>query len=330
MNPVNILVAADIGEECLRQIAAVSTGVNVQDIFELSRLDYRVDPDARKQLDALLAGAEVIFAFRLPRDLLARAPNLKWIQVTAAGVDGFIDNELRQSPVIMTNTSGIHAIPIAEFVVSFMLMFVKQAPRYFDLKQKKQWQRPIPDILYSRTVGIVGLGRIGREVARLSKAFGMRVIATRRSAKSGARARNVDLVLPREQLPQLLSESDFVVIALPLTPETENLIGEAELRAMKPAAYLINIGRGCIIDEEALVRALSEGWIAGAGLDVFATEPLPLESRLWELPNVILSHHVSGDMTDYNVRATGVFCENLKRYLEGKRLLNIVGKKRGY
>jgi D-2-hydroxyacid dehydrogenase (NADP+) len=330
MKPVNILVAADIGEECLHQIAAVSSRVKVQDIFELSRLDYRGDPAARKQLDALLAGAEVIFAFRLPRDLLARAPNLKWVQVTSAGVDRFLAGELRQSPVMLTNTSGIHATPIAEFVISFMLMFVKQAPLFFDLKQKKRWQRVTPAVLRSKTVGIVGLGSIGREVARLSKAFGMRVIATRRSAKSGARARNVDLMLPREQLPQLLSESDFLAITLPLTPETEKLIGEAELRAMKPTACLINIGRGNIIDEEALVHALSEGWIAGAGLDVFATEPLPPESRLWELPNVIISHHVSGGMEDYNVRATALFCENLKRYLEGKRLFTLVGKKRGY
>jgi D-2-hydroxyacid dehydrogenase (NADP+) len=330
MKPVNILVAADIGEECLRQITAVSPRVKVHDIFELSRLDYRGDPAAQKQLDALLAEAEVIFAFRLPRDLLARAPGLKWVQVTSAGVDRFLAGDLRHSPVMLTNTSGIHATPIAEFVISFMLMFVKRAPLFFELKQKKQWQRVAPAVLRSKTVGIVGLGHIGREVARLSKAFGMRVIATRRSAKSGARARNVDLMLPRDQLPQLLSESDFVVITLPLTPETEKLIGEAELRAMKPTACLINIGRGRIIDEEALVRALSEGWIAGAGLDVFATEPLPPESKLWELPNVILSHHVSGGMEDYNVRATALFCENLRRYLEGKRLLTLVGKKRGY
>jgi phosphoglycerate dehydrogenase-like enzyme len=156
------------------------------------------------------------------------------------------------------------------------------------------------------------------------------VIATRRSTRRATRARNVDLLLPREHLHQLLSESDFVAITLPFTAETNQLIGEAELRAMKPTAYLINIGRGRIVDEEALVRALSENWIAGAGLDVFATEPLPAESKLWELPNVIYSPHVAGGMEDYVARATDLFCENLKRYLNGKRLLTIVGKKRGY
>ena len=135
---------------------------------------------------------------------------------------------------------------------------------------------------------------------------------------------------PPEQLQQLLSDSDFVAITPPFTAETDKLIGEAELRAMKSTAYIINIGRGSIIDEEVLVRALSENWIAGAGLDVFATEPLPAESKLWELPNVIFSPHVSGGMEDYIIKATELFCKNLRRYVEGKRLFNVVNKKLGY
>jgi len=158
----------------------------------------------------------------------------------------------------------------------------------------------------------------------------MRVVATRRSVKQVARARNVDLLLPRERLSQLLSDSDFVVLTLPLTSETKGLIGEEELRNMKATAYLINVARGEIIDEEALVRALDEHWIAGAGLDVFSTEPLPTDSKLWELPNVIFSPHVAGGMEDYFVRATELFCENLRRYLCGKKLLNVVDKKKGY
>jgi phosphoglycerate dehydrogenase-like enzyme len=131
-------------------------------------------------------------------------------------------------------------------------------------------------------------------------------------------------------LPQLLSDSDFVVLALPLTPETNNLIGEEELLTMKPTAYLINISRGNIVDEAALTRALEENWIAGAGLDVFVTEPLPIESRLWELPNVIFSPHVAAEIEDYDVQATRLFADNLRRYLSGKRLRNVVDKKRGY
>ena len=330
MESVNVLVAASIGEECLRQIADTSPRVKLRDVWDLLRAEQRGDTTAKEQLDALLAEAEVIYGFRLPKDALARAPRLKWIQVMSAGVDRFLDSELRQSPVILTNVSGIHATPIGEFILTLMLMFVKQSPLYFDLKQKKQWQRITPAVLRSRTIGIVGLGSIGREVARLSKAFGMRVLATRRSAKRVTRARNVDVMLPQDRLPRLLSESDFVVLALPLTPGTNKLIGEEELRAMKPTAYLINIARGNVVDEAALIRALDENWIAGAGLDVFATEPLPAESKLWELPNVIFSPHVAGELEDYYLQATEVFCENLRRYLNGKKLLNVVDKKKGY
>jgi len=137
-------------------------------------------------------------------------------------------------------------------------------------------------------------------------------------------------MLPQQQMGDLLAESDFVVLALPLTQETTKFIGEEQLRAMKSSAYLINIARGGVIDEEALVRALEENWIAGAGLDVFATEPLPIDSKLWQLPNVIFSPHVSGGMEDYLTQATTLFMENLQRYMQGKRLLNVVDKKKGY
>ena len=156
------------------------------------------------------------------------------------------------------------------------------------------------------------------------------MLATRRSVRKEGRARYVDIMLPLDQLHRLLNESDFVVLSVPLTSETRKIIGEQELRAMKPTAFLINIARGGIVDEEVLIRALEEKWIAGAGLDVFATEPLPPESRLWEFPNVIISPHLSGGMSDYIGKATDVFLENLKRYLNGKRLLNIVNKKLGY
>ena len=328
--PVNILVTTPIGEEFLSQISAISPRIRVHDISRLVKADLAGDLTSVDELDAALSEAEIIYGLRLPRNLFTRAPKLKWVQVMSAGVDRFLDGGFRRSPVVLTNVSGIHATPIGEFVLEQMLMFAKNAPLCFDLKQKKQWRRYTPTVLRGKTVGIIGLGSIGQEVARLSKAFRMRVVATRRSARRTTRARNVDLMLPRQELPQLLAESDYVVITLPYTRETEGLFGETELHTMKSSAYLINIGRGRIIDEDALVRALSENWIAGAGLDVFATEPLPPESKLWDLPNVIFSPHVSGGMEDYNVHATELFCNNLKRYLEGKRLFNVVGKKRGY
>ena len=330
MGPVNVMINALIGDELLRQITDVSPRIRLSNIYELARAEQRGDFASKDKLDALLAEAEVIYAFRLPNDVIARAPKLKWVQVMSAGVERFLDNEFRQSSVIMTNVSGIHAIPIGEIVIELILMFAKQAPLCFQLKQEKQWKRFMPTVLRSKTVGIVGLGNIGREVARLAQAFGMRVVATRRSAKRVIRTKDVDILLPREQLPRLLSESDFVVLSLPFTSETNKLIGEEELRTMKPTAYLINIARGNIVDEEALIRAIDEHWIAGAGLDVFATEPLPVDSRLWEFPNVIFSPHIAGGMEEYNLRATELFCENLSRYLTGKNLLNVIDKKKGY
>ena len=327
---VNILVSTPIGEEYLDQIRTVSQRIKVRDIWELSRADFRGDSSAKDELEAILADAEIVYGLRLPRDLIARAPKLEWVQVMSAGVDRFLDNHFRNSPVTLTNVSGIHATPIGEFVMEQMLMFAKNAAFCFELKQKKQWQHYAPTVLRGKTVGIVGLGNIGREVARLSKAFGMRVVATRRSTPRTQRTRNVDLMLPRQELPRLLTESDYVVITLPYTRTTHNLFGEVELKAMKPSAYLINIGRGGIINEDALARALGENWIAGAGLDVFATEPLPPDSKLWELPNLLFSPHVSGDMEDYVGQATDVFCKNLRRYLEGKRLSNVVDKRLGY
>ncbi len=330
MESVNVLVTGAIGDESLRLITAISPKIKLTDASDLSRVEQRGDSASKGKLDALLAEAEVIYGFRLPQNVVTLAPKLKWVQVMSAGVNRLLDTDIVESPVIVTNVSGIHATPIGEFVLGLMLMFVKQAPLCFQLKQEKQWRRFTPAVLRSRTVGIVGLGSIGREVARLAKAFGMRVLATRRSAKRVGRARYVDIMFPPSQLRELLAESDFIVLALPLTPETDKFIGEEELRTMKSTAYLINISRGRVVDEEVLVRALDEHWIAGAGLDVFATEPLPTDSRLWDLPNVIFSPHISGGREDYNIRATGVFSENLRRYLDGKRLLNVVDKQKGY
>ncbi len=285
---VKVLVTIPIGDELTRRIRGVTPRIDLQDGFELLAAEEGGDLSREAQLDALLADAEVIYGFGLPRNVLARAPRLKWVQVISAGVERYLDEEVRASRVVLTNVSGIHATPIGEFVLQLMLMFAKHAPLCFQLKQEKKWERLGTTVLRSKTVGVVGLGHIGGEVARLSKAFGMRVVATKRSATEEASADNVDLLLPPSQLPRLLSESDFVVICVPLTRETEGLIGEKELGMMKESAFIINIARGRIVDEVALVEALEQRKIAGAGLDVFATEPLPTESRLWDLPNVII------------------------------------------
>jgi D-2-hydroxyacid dehydrogenase (NADP+) len=330
METINVLMTLSLDEASMQQITAVSSRIKLTNVSELVQAEQKGDAAAKKQLDALLAVTEIIYGFRLPENVIARAPKLRWFQTMSAGVDRFLDDNFRKSSVIMTSVSGIHATPIGEFVLQLMLMFAKQAPLAFQQKQQRQWKSFLAMELRSRIIGIVGLGHIGREVARLAKAFGMRVVATRRSAGKSQRARYVDRLFAPGQLLQLLAESDFVVLTLPLTKETHRIIGEAELRSMKPTAYLINIARGNLIDEESLVQALEEHRIAGAGLDVFATEPLPAGSRLWELPNVIISPHIAGGMEDYVDRATEVFAENLRRYLGGKRLINVVDKERGY
>jgi D-2-hydroxyacid dehydrogenase (NADP+) len=327
---INLLVTTGIGEDGLKQIQDVSSRIKLTDVSELAQSERKGDAAAGKQLDALLAGADIIYGFSIPAKMVSRAPKLKWFQTMSAGVDRFLDDEFRRSPVIMTSVKGIHATPISEFALCLMLMLAKQAPLAFRQKQQKQWQLFLAATLRSKTVGIVGLGHIGREVARLAKAFGMRVLATRRSARRSRRARYVDRLLAPDKLRDLLAESDYVVLTLALTPETRGIIGEAELRSMKPTAYLINVARGGLVDEAALVRALEEQRIAGAGLDVFTTEPLPQDSPLWGFENVIISPHIAGGMEDYVARATAVFCENLRRYLGGRRLINVVDKGKGY
>ena len=338
MKHLNVLVvvpdfksaALSADKECLRLIRSVSPGIKVRDGAALAMAERAGDHSGKKKLDALLAWADVIYGLRAPQNTVARAPKLRWIQVISAGVDRWIGTDVWQSRVILTGVSGIHATPIGEFAMLLMLMFAKNTLLGFKMMRSRRWRRYQAGILQGKTVGIVGLGHIGREVARLSKTFGMKTVATRRSSTKPGTARHVDLLLPPKRLKQMLAASDFIVVCVPLTPETRHIIGKSELDAMRPSAVLINVGRGHLIDEKALIRALEKKQIAGAGLDVTYTEPLPKDSPLWRLDNVILSPHISGDMEDYMLRATGVFCENLRRYLDGKKLLNVVDRKKGY
>jgi phosphoglycerate dehydrogenase-like enzyme len=338
MKPLNILVLVPsfdkatphADKECLRLIREVSPRIKVKDGSALADMEHKGNNSQKEQLDALLAWTDVIYGLMAPPNTIARAPKLQWIQVISAGVDRWIGTDVWQSPVILTGVSGIHATPIGEYVMALMLMFAKNTPRGFKMMHSRQWRRYRSGTLRNKTVGIVGLGHIGREVARLSKAFGMKTIATRRSTKKPGRARYVDLLLPQAGLKQMLTASDYVAVCVPLTPETRHMIGKIELKSMKPSAFLINIGRGNLIDEKALISALKKKQIAGAGLDVTCTEPLPEDSPLWGFDNVILSPHISGDMEDYMLRATDLFCNNLRRHLSGKKLLNVISRKKGY
>ena len=326
-----VVLTTPLDDQNVQKIKAVNKGISIEQVSGLIIAERKGNDSGKEQLDLHLREAEVLYGYihHFPRDLPKRVSRLKWIQSRTAGIDR-LPEEIMKSPIRVTNTSGIHGTSIGEVVLEMMLMFIKDAPACFLMKQNREWKRYKQRLLRDQTAGIIGLGMIGREIARLCKAFDMKVIGIRRSGGPDRLFPEVDRVYFREELPELLSASDFVILALPLTDETRAMIGEKELRGMKPGAYLINVARGAIVDEGVLVRALEEGWIAGAGLDVFVKEPLPPESRFYDLPNVIFSPHISGDMPDYEWRATDIFCENLRRYLAGEPFLHEVDKQKGY
>jgi D-2-hydroxyacid dehydrogenase (NADP+) len=334
MEKLNILVLAPIGDKLLRRIESVDPRIKAIDGLKLSGISNpyeQVEKDSAvgQKLNALLADIDIIFSFRTLPELVVRAPRLKWMQTLSAGVERVLTPDLVNSGVVLTNVRGMHAVQIGEMVFNMMLMHVKGADQNRRNQQAKKWGRYTPGLLAGKTLGIVGLGSIGRRLAYLGKAFGMRVVATRRS-KGKTSARNVDVVYSGQQLDRLLAESDFLVDSLPSTPETIRLFGQKEFRRMKPSAFFVNIGRGTTVDEEDLIKALEEKWIAGAGLDTFAKEPLSPESPLWEIPGVIITPHIAGAAEDYQEKATEIFCENLKRYVSGQKLKNLVNKKLGY
>ncbi len=337
MEKVKVLSVHHFSEEQLDKLRAVSPRLVVE------QRTVHNDQELEEVLDDEV---EVLFTFFASFDP-ALAPRLRWIQLNSAGVDHILDAPIMDSDVIITTASGIHAPPIAEYVLAFMLSHIRKFPQMLRYQMRREWPKKRWKVLLGgelrgKTVGIVGYGSIGREVGRLAKAFGMRVVATKRSAGerrdtgywiAGAgdpEASLLDRLYPPEGLQEMVAECDFVVIALPLTSETMRAIGEEELRAMKPSSFLVNIARGEIIDEPILIRALKEGWISGAGLDVFAQEPLPKDSELWDMENVIISPHIAAATPCYDERATDLFAENLRRYLAGEELLNVVDRKRGY
>ncbi len=341
MNEVlNVLVASSVTPDLLQQMKSVSNKLSVEDGAALLLQEFGAalrpgqplpqPPSEGADLNEMMARAEVILApRRLPGDILQRAPNLKWIQATSAGID-FLDNTgVLESDVILTTASGIHVIPMVEYVVTAILYFTKDVSRLMANKAAKKWDRFNMRELNGQTLAVIGLGNIGMEIARTAKALGMNVLGVRRS-KPSVLPPYVDSLYQPNDLETALKASDFVVLAVPITPETNQMIGEDQLKAMKPSAVLINISRGSVVDEAALVQALKESSIGGAALDVFEDEPLSQESELWDLPNVFMTPHISALSDEYDTRAVRLFCENLRRYIHGEELINLVDKSRGY
>ena len=281
----------------------------------------------------LIPEVDVLWCHDLTAKMLEAATNLRWVHSIAAGVEALLFPEFIESDIPLTASKGIHAIQIAEHIFALILSYTRNLPLAFEAQGRSEWlamdvSRSGITEVYERTMGIIGLGGIGSEVSKRAKGLGMRVIAVKR--RSSPKPDFVDELYFEDRLKEVLSQSDFVVLALPSTPATKEIIGEEELRAMKDDSFLVNVGRGNAIDEEALVRALKEGWIGGAGLDVFSEEPLPSTSPFWRLANVVLTPHSSGGSPHIGRRSAELFCENIRRFLAGEELLNIVDKKEGY
>ena len=285
-----------------------------------------------------LQEADVLCSYWVPDAWRTHTKRLRWLQCSGAGVDSLLPTGILdvESGITVTTAVGINTTPIGEYVFGSMLMFNRTWSEMVRLQDRRVWPRSINWYklggreLAGQTLGIVGLGSIGRRVAQLGRAFGMRVLATRRTVQTDAQDPDVDQLYPTTQLHEMLGASDYVVVSVPLTQETDHLIGEAELRAMRPHAYLVNVARGRVIDEQVLIRALTDGWIAGAGLDVTEEEPLPATSPLYTMPNVILTPHISGVSVNYDTRLTDLFADNLRRFRANAPLRNRYEAERGY
>ncbi|OLB23393.1 MAG: hypothetical protein AUH15_03570 [Acidobacteriales bacterium 13_2_20CM_55_8] len=287
-------------------------------------------------LEADLRDAEIAIAWSIRPEQFKIATKLRWIHSPAAAVHQLIFPELLNSAVILTNSSQVHGPVVAEHVIALLFALAKRLPDAFRFQEKHIWGqepmwrgRPRPRELAGATVGLVGLGSIGQEVAKRTFALGMRIIAAREHPEKGS-PEHVDQVFPSSQIDALLSQSDYVILAAPLTPATRSLMNASRFARMKPDACLINVSRGVLVDEAALAQALREKKIGGAALDVFAQEPLPPDSPLWDLENLLITPHTAALTEKLWERHYKLFAENLRRYVAHQPLLAVVDKQRGY
>ncbi len=330
-----VLISAPIEQEWVERLKRVSSEITIEHQSSLS------------EQDALWQEVEVLYGFPWKVPSVEQSPRLRWVQLYSAGADRLIGSTLFQSDVMITTASGVHAINIAEYVFAMTLAWYRGLPQLFAWKQSKEWDKDKESTdssiqeIHGKTIGIVGYGSIGRQVARLAQAYGMRILAMQHGTNrkdSGYQFPNVgdpEGTLPQkyytfDQLREMVQECDVVVAAVPLTNETKAMFNAEVFQAMKESAIFVNIARGDVCDEDALIDALKNKKIAGAALDVFREEPLPSTSPLWDLPNALMSSHNSGVTPNYNERAATIFEANLGRYLAGQPLYNLVDKKRGY
>jgi phosphoglycerate dehydrogenase-like enzyme len=335
MKTLNIAITRQLTPRLLKEIESVDSRIKIHYIADPAaaeagkiKLPQGQNPD--DLMDPILRQTDILFGTPIPKRLLERTSNLKWIQLNTTGFDFLIGTGVFEKGIQVT-TAKVHGRSMAEFAMAFILMLTKDGPRLWESQKQCRWQRFSTGQLKDKTMGILGLGHTGRALASMARGFEMKVVATRRSQeKIEYGTEGVDGLLPPFYLEQLLGQSDFVVICLPLTSETRCMVGEEAFKAMKPTAYLINVTRGAIVNEAALIKALKKGLIAGAGLDAFEKEPLPQDSELWKLPNVLISSHLAGQAEINVVKAVKLFCDNLRRYLAGQRLLELADRNKGY
>jgi phosphoglycerate dehydrogenase-like enzyme len=336
-SPINtlILLSEPFTEPQLSELRVLSPRVMVEQ--RIVQRGETVAPEAWAEVEVLYS------ARHLPE--AGQAPNLRWVQAHFAGVNRWLGHPALQG-VTLTTASGVHAVRMGEYVTQMLLAFAHQMPRLWRAQAAREWAKDWANDAFRElrgaTLAVVGYGSIGREAARQARALGMRVLASKRdptrTADPGWSVPGTGD--PRGELPErfygpadwhaMLAEADYVLVSAPLTPGTKHLMDHAALKAMRPGAVLINVARGDLVDEAALIEELTNGRLGGAALDVFAQEPLPAESPLWTLPNVILTPHIAGLTPAYNERALALFAENLRRYAAGDSLLNAVDQTAGY
>ena len=338
-----VFITSFFEEEHVQKIRAVDERLDVmyrEDLVppprwagdHLGPEDWQRTPEEEEEFLKMLGDAEVLYDF--PRghiqDLTAVAPKLQWVQGSMAGAGEVAKKAgLVGTDVTVTTASGVYSGPLAEFALMAMLAHAKRLDRLREEKAAKLWHQGTSGSLEGKTLCIVGMGNIGRAVAERARPFGMRILGVKRTVRDRDESWDyADDLYETADLTEPLGEADYVVLTLPGTPETRHLIDADALKATKPEAYVVNIGRGSVVDETALVEELGSGHLAGAALDVFEEEPLPEDNPLWTMENVIISPHSTDVVPELiNKLQTDLFCENLRRYLSGDALVNELDKK---
>jgi len=336
---LEVLITLPLEDHLLERINQVSPQVHIH---------YQPVKQASEIPDEVWHKAQVLYTYRVVPEL-EKVPNLNWLQYDLAGADKLLDTHLAQKEdLTITTLSGANASQVAEHALAMLLAVCRKFPELISYQLNNQWmsdknQRYKPFELRGSTVGIVGYGSVGRQIARLLSSFEVKVLAAKRDvmhpeftgyspdkSMGDPQGELFTRLYPIEALQSMFTECDYIFITLPLTDKTRGLVGKAQLEALKPEAMLVDVSRGGVLDIKALTGAIQEGNLAGAALDVFPEEPLPTDSPLWSLPNVLISPHVAGFSQLYSQKAVDLFIENLKRYLEGQPLHNQVDLERGY